>query len=134
MLNSLAFFLNWLVFVEPSAVITLAQPLSKKYPQLQQAGFLIGQAPEGHTTVVQFQTDVHAVRVFRKGNKHYMNLYNKQTSILTLNGVPVEVVSSDEGTNYIYKGELTFIAYNYRDGKKELLIEGYGERRVEKEL
>lgn len=62
-----------------------------------------------------------------------MNVYNHSTSILTLNAVPVEQISSKEGTHYVYQGDLTFIAYSYTDGRKELLLEGYGERRLEPE-
>ena len=133
LLASLTFCLNALGLVNSSVLVTLAQPLNTEYPQLKSAGFLLGQAPTDATIVLLFRTDTHAVRVFLQSNQYYMNVYNHSTSVLTLNAVSVKQISSDEGTSYLYQGELTFIAYSYLDGRKELLIEGYGERRLEPE-
>jgi predicted Na+-dependent transporter len=47
-------------------------------------------------TVVLFQNDRYAVRVFRDGNNAYLNIYNKQNKTLTLKKVPVKITPAND--------------------------------------
>lgn len=45
-------------------------------------------------TVLFFETESMSVRVFRRGNALFMNLYNKATNIVEVNAAPAELVPS----------------------------------------
>lgn len=45
-------------------------------------------------TVLYFETASMSVRIYRTGSDLFMNLYNKSTGIVEVNGVPAELVAS----------------------------------------
>lgn len=91
-----------LVEMQPAAAATvldaevpaLVQPAT---PLLAQAGMI--------ETVLFFETDSMAVRIFRNGSDLFMNLYNKATDIVEVNGVPAELVPSTRD-QLVYKNSL----------------------------
>lgn len=84
-------------------------------PLLAQAGTI--------ETVLFFETDSAAVRVFRNGADLFMNLYNKATDVVELNGAPAEVVSGNQGQMvYLATGEADRFARINIQGDTELEI------------
>lgn len=74
------------------------------------------------TTVVSFQTDNHAVRIFRRDGGLRLNLFNKRSNRTTLQGVPVEQTSNDLVTRYIYRDELPTTIEVERSGQRWLNV------------
>ena len=56
-------------------------------------------------TVLYFETDGMAVRIYRNGSDLFMNLYNKATDIVEVNGSPAEIVPSTRD-QMVYKNSL----------------------------
>lgn len=56
-------------------------------------------------TVLYFETESMAVRIFRSGSDLFMNLYNKATDIVEVNGAPAEIVPSTRD-QMVYKNSL----------------------------
>lgn len=98
------------------------------------ATLLIKKATEREINVLTFQTNNYIVRVFRRTDQYYMNVYNKKTSGESLHAAPVIVANSHEGIDYMHKGEITFIAFESRKGGRQLMILGGGQPQVEQEV
>jgi hypothetical protein len=56
-------------------------------------------------TVLFFETDSRAVRIFRRGSDLFMNLYNKATDRVEVRNTPAELVPSTEDQT-VYKNSL----------------------------
>ncbi len=56
-------------------------------------------------TVLFFETESMAVRIYRQGADLFMNLYNKRTNRVEVRGVPAELVPSTEDQT-VYKNSL----------------------------
>ncbi|NJL44897.1 MAG: hypothetical protein HC922_02365 [Leptolyngbyaceae cyanobacterium SM2_3_12] len=56
-------------------------------------------------TVLFFETDSRAVRIFRRGSDLFMNLYNKTTDRVEVRNTPAELVPSTEDRT-VYKNSL----------------------------
>lgn len=73
-------------------------------------------------TLLSFQTGEYAVRVYRKRNDLYMNLYNKSKGVTELKQVTVTRAESSEGTIFRYDGKATVQAREDYRGQRVLLI------------
>lgn len=51
-------------------------------------------------TLISFETGRNAVRIFTRNNQILMNLYNKQSKVTQLNGIPVDVEQVSGGIRY----------------------------------
>jgi uncharacterized protein YgiM (DUF1202 family) len=75
-------------------------------------------------TVLYFETESMAVRIFRNGPDLFMNLYDKETDVVQVNGTPAEIVPSSRD-QMVYKNSLgeadRFARINVR-GETELEI------------
>ena len=71
--------------------------LDKSFPLLAQESII--------ETVLYFETDSMAVRIFRSGSDLFMNLYNKATDTVEVNGAPAEIVPSTRD-QMVYKNSL----------------------------
>lgn len=78
--------------------------------------------PEG--TLVFSQTDRIAVRVYSSDNAPRLNLYNKQTGITELRGVPVAVESTETGITYRYVGERGVDVAIANSGEQTITLNG----------
>jgi hypothetical protein len=56
-------------------------------------------------TVLYFETETMAVRVFREGSDLFMNLYNKATNLVEVNGASAEIIPSSRD-QMVYKNSL----------------------------
>jgi uncharacterized protein YgiM (DUF1202 family) len=56
-------------------------------------------------TMLYFETESRVVRIFRQGSELFMNLYNKATDVVEVNGVPAELVPSSRD-QVVYKNSL----------------------------
>ncbi len=56
-------------------------------------GLLLAQDPILETALF-FETETMAVRVYRQGSNHLMNLYNKATDVVEARGIPVSIIPS----------------------------------------
>ncbi len=56
-------------------------------------------------TILYFETESSAVRIYRRGSDLFMNLYNKATDGVEVNGVPAEIVPSTRD-QMVYKNSL----------------------------
>lgn len=130
---SLAFLLNWLVFVDSSTISTVVNPLSERIPDFDRAGLLPGLMPSKEKNVLAFKTETYAVHVFRQSDQYYMNVYNRKALRTSLKGLPVVMVRSQDGTGYLYQGELEVMAFESTTGGKQLTILGEGASRIEEE-
>ena len=87
------------------------QPVFAAYPQVMEASATapparLWIAQEGTIeTVLYFETDSMAVRIFRSGSDLLMNLYNKATDTVEVNGAPAEIVPSTRD-QMVYKNSL----------------------------
>jgi uncharacterized protein YgiM (DUF1202 family) len=81
-------------------------------------------------TVLFFETDSAAVRIYRRGSDLFMNLYNKATGVVEVNDTPAELVPSTRDQT-VYKnsmGEAERFARITVQGETELeIIGGNGE-------
>lgn len=79
--------------------------------------------------VLSFQTKSYTIKIYRQDNRLLMDVYNKKTSDLMLNGAPVETASSPDGTSYWHKEKGKFIVrvYQRTDGRKWITINPYGQ-------
>jgi hypothetical protein len=75
-------------------------------------------------TVLFFETESAAVRIYRRGSDLFMNLYNKTTDIVEVNGAPAELVPStrDQTTYKNTMGEAERFASINVQGETELKI------------
>ncbi|MEM7065128.1 MAG: YbaY family lipoprotein [Cyanobacteria bacterium P01_B01_bin.77] len=78
--------------------------------------------PEG--ALVFSQTAGVAVRVYNSDGVPRLNLYNKQTGMLEMRGVPVAVESTDMGVTYRYDGELGVEVAIATSGEQTITIDG----------
>ena len=75
-------------------------------------------------TIVFSQTERVAVRVYNTNGTLQLNLYNKQTGVTDLRGVPVTVESTQTGTTYRYAGEMTVKISIANSGDQTITING----------
>ncbi|WP_198011379.1 YbaY family lipoprotein [Synechococcus sp. PCC 7335] len=88
-----------------------------------------GTLPEG--TLVFSQTPDIAVRVYTLDGQPRLNLYNKQTGITELRGVPATAESTASGTTYRYAGELTVEIAIAQSGEQIITINGQPQQKGE---
>ncbi|MCU0524627.1 MAG: SH3 domain-containing protein [Elainella sp. Prado103] len=81
-----------------------------------------------NATLLTFQTDRNAVRIFSRSGQTYMNLFDKQAGRTWLNGVLVEREPAGNGIYYRYQGEVTVVVFQGNDGTRSLDINGSLER------
>lgn len=81
-----------------------------------------------NATLLTFQTDRHAVRIFSRSGQTYMNVFDKQAGRTWLNSVPVELEQAGDGTYYRYQGEVTAVVFQGNNGTRSLDINGNLER------
>ncbi|MGP1384967.1 MAG: YbaY family lipoprotein [Thainema sp.] len=74
--------------------------------------------------LIQLDTNDYIVRVYQEDEQTKIDLYNKASQGLDLNGVPVTVEETPEGTSYLYEGELTVRVFDSAYGKDSLVING----------
>lgn len=74
--------------------------------------------------LIQLDTNDYIVRVYQEDEQTQIDLYNKVAQALNLNGAPVTVEETPEGTNYLYEGELTVQVFDSTYGKDSLVING----------
>lgn len=79
--------------------------------------------PDG-ATLSFFQTPGYAVRLFSRNGAMLMNLFNRQTGRLELNGVPVTATTDADGTAYAYEGALSARVYRSNSGTQSLMVNG----------
>ncbi|MGH8002396.1 MAG: hypothetical protein ACREPR_23940 [Brasilonema sp.] len=80
------------------------------------------------TTVTTFQTPNYSVRVFRQGTQTRMNVFDRKTNKLQLNGAPVQTQNSDQQTSYTTsEGERLFRISVDGSGNKSVEINGPGQ-------
>ena len=76
-------------------------------------------------TLVSFQTSRNAVRIFKRSGETLMNVYNKDDDVTWLNGVPVTVEQTAEGTRYVNtRGEMPVEVFINNNGDPLLIIDG----------
>ncbi|MGF1570712.1 MAG: SH3 domain-containing protein [Nodosilinea sp.] len=111
-----------------------AGPEAEATTPLTRRNNLLAQEPTVET-VLSFETETMAVRIFRRGSDLLMNLYNKTTDVVEVNGAPAELVPSTRDQT-VYKssqGEVErFARLNIR-GETELEIVGANGSAVLKE-
>ena len=78
--------------------------------------------PASEATVVSFETDGHAVRIFRRDGGLQLNLYSKRSNRTVLQGVPVEQTSNDQVTRYIYRADRPVTVEVERGGQRWLNV------------
>lgn len=79
-------------------------------------------------TLVSFQTTRNAVRIFMRSGETLINIYSKDDRITWLNGVPVTVEQTAEGTRYINtRGETSVEVFVGNSGNLLLIIDGKAE-------
>lgn len=79
-------------------------------------------------TLVSFQTSRNAVRIFKRSGETLMNVYNKDDRVTWLNGVPVTVEQTPEGTRYVNsQGETVVEVFIGNSGNLLLVIDGEAE-------
>ncbi len=94
-------------------------PSGETLPALPGASTL----PDG-TTLSFFQTPGYAVRLFSRNGAMRMNLFNRQTGRLELNGVPVTATTDADGTTYAYEGALSARVCRGNSGTQSLTVNG----------
>jgi hypothetical protein len=112
---------TWVYKTQPALVQVSSDPAESMN--------LPGSLPQNNTsdakdTIMAFQTQNHAVRVFRQNGQFWVNLYNKRTQVTELNSAPVTVESASGGTAYLYKGEMAVRVFAANDGAQLLEING----------
>jgi hypothetical protein len=93
-------------------------------PAVSQPGSMLLAQEAIVETVLFFETETTAVRIFRRGPALFMNLYNKTTDIVEVNGAPAELVPSTRDQT-VYKnsrGEAERFARLNVSGETELEI------------
>ncbi|MGB3299900.1 MAG: YbaY family lipoprotein [Phormidesmis sp.] len=78
--------------------------------------------PEG--TLVLSQSDRIAVRVYTSNGAPLLNLFNKQTGVTELRGVPVTAESTSAGVTYRYAGERTVEIAIAASGEQTITLNG----------
>lgn len=74
--------------------------------------------------LIQLDTNDYIVRIYQDDEQTKIDLYNKASQGLDLNGAPVTVEETPEGTSYLYEGELTVRVFDSTYGKDSLVING----------
>lgn len=97
-------------------------PKTEEIVQMPEAQNSAAVLPE--ETIVFSQTDRLAVRVYNTNGTPQFNLYNKQTGVTELLGVPVTVESTQTGTTYRYAGEQTVEIAIANSGEQTITING----------
>lgn len=82
-------------------------------------------SPAPDETLSTFQTSSNAVRIFTRSGETLMNVYDKKQRITLLNGVPVRVEQTPEGTRYTNTSrETTVEVFLNLNGDRTLSING----------
>lgn len=79
--------------------------------------------PDG-TTLSFFQTPGYAVRLFSRNGAMLMNLFNRRTRRLELNGRPTTATTDAEGTAYAHEGRPSVRVYRGHSGTQSLTVNG----------
>ncbi|NJN86899.1 MAG: hypothetical protein HC881_12130 [Leptolyngbyaceae cyanobacterium SL_7_1] len=87
-------------------------------------------------TVLAFQTEHYAVRVYRRGGQLRMNVFDKSNQVTFVNGGSAAVAprlgSDDTWTSYVHRGEVEAYARVNSDGDRQFeLVQVNGNRVVE---
>ncbi|MBF2027819.1 MAG: hypothetical protein IGS48_13825 [Oscillatoriales cyanobacterium C42_A2020_001] len=78
--------------------------------------------PEQNGTVLEFQTEDYAVRVYRQQGELWMNLYNRKTEKIDLKQAAVTLTSISDATVYRHDGKATVQAREDVRGMRSLFI------------
>ena len=107
-------------FAQPD-ILTAKTPIVElaQTPQVENSAMTL---PEG--TLVFSQTDRIAVRLYNPDGTLRLNLFNKQTGVTELLGVPVTVESTETGTTYRYAGEMAVEIAIAQSGEQTITLNG----------
>lgn len=84
-------------------------------------------APDVATsTIVSFQTQSYAVRVFSRSGQLRLNLFNRRTNTVALKEVPVQSKTQEDGTVYTYGKELEVMVFVPNSGATKLTTNALG--------
>jgi hypothetical protein len=72
------------------------------------------------STIVSFQTQSYAVRVFSRSGQLRLNLFNRRTNTVALKEVPVQSKAQEDGTVYTYGKELEVTVFVPNSGTTKL--------------
>lgn len=78
--------------------------------------------PEQNGTMLEFQTEEYAVRVYRQQGELWMNLYNRKTEKIDLKQAAVTLTSTSDATVYRHDGKATVQAREDVRGVRSLFI------------
>ena len=78
-------------------------------------------------TITFFEAEGYAVRIFKTGKQFKINLYNRQTKTLMLNGEPVTQQQTPAGTAYVHLGNFPVRVLIANDGTQQLRFDEFAE-------
>jgi hypothetical protein len=78
------------------------------------------------STIVSFQTQSYAVRVFSRSGQLRLNLFNRRTNTVALKEVPVQSKAQEDGTVYTYGKELEVTVFVPNSGATKLTTNSLG--------
>lgn len=78
------------------------------------------------STIVSFQTQSYAVRVFSRSGQLRLNLFNRRTNTVALKEVPVQSKAQEDGTVYTYGKELEVTVFVPNSGATKLTTNALG--------
>ncbi len=117
------------VRVSPTGAKTIAVTLAGKriteeYAKTSsiQTSPSLAKLPEQDSTVLEFQTEDYAVRVYRQKGDLWMNLYNRQQRTVDLKQVPVTLVNTSDATVYRHDGKVSVQAREDVRGVRSLYL------------
>jgi hypothetical protein len=102
-------------------------PSSSPAPAPDGGGTPAQPEPEVATsTIVSFQTQSYAVRVFSRSGQLRLNLFNRRTNTVALKEVPVQSKAQEDGTVYTYGKELEVTVFVPNSGATKLTTNALG--------
>lgn len=104
------------------------------YLDLEETRGALGAATD--QTVLAFQTEHYAVRVYRRGGQLRMNVFDQSNQVTFVNGAPASVAparnNNDDWTSYVHRGEVEAYARVSPSGEQQFeLVQVSGNRIVE---
>jgi hypothetical protein len=121
-----------IVFVYSDGTCAIAIKTASGETTVNELGYLADQgdttslaSSPSEETIVLFQTDRNAVRVFTHSGETLMNVYDKQEKKALIDGVPVKIEQTSEETRYTTtQGDTTVEVILNLNGDRRLVING----------
>jgi hypothetical protein len=110
---------------QPTAAAT-PSPASSPAPSPDPGGTPAQPSDPATSTIVTFQTQSYAVRLFSRSGQLRLNLFNRKTNSMALKEVPVQSKTQDDGTVYTYGKELEVTVFVPNSGATKLTTNALG--------